>query len=457
MGSAASTLSSEQTGHLAHTLKEKYEEYQKQDMTEDEIRLKLSAEYNQLVSISEASVSKKEASKPQESKPLAKFNGKGKGAKGRRRSFDNNSMGGKPVVKNIETSIHKSIPDVSVGESPTAATTPSPTLMGSESMPALTPSPSRTAEIVDSWDSVTQQPFCTVCQMAFKSDAFLDRHVKFSDLHIKNVLKKEQKDSLNPLPSVAAGPEAATVVVAALPDVVAKQTEGEDFKMIYQGSKLFWRTQDNIDFHFYLHVLPHTIEVIPFDSQKNRELSRIYLDYTTLFDNLSKSSEDFVDGDDEAKRTMLTTHILQHLQLHSVTGESTVSYVKLSGDENIKSPILTKPSTLLVPVVVTRRRRTNAEEIETTMRGLVVDRKALVEATDTAGKVAILVHSCVKLFNENTQIKWYAHLNPVRQRWIKAIRLVIRRILVAKTKKVLAERNRLQHKQNVMGKAKEIH
>ena len=51
--------------------------------------------------------------------------------------------------------------------------------------------------ITDCWDSVTQQPFCTICQMAFKSIAFLERHNKYSDLHKSNVLKEENKKLSN--------------------------------------------------------------------------------------------------------------------------------------------------------------------------------------------------------------------------------------------------------------------
>jgi hypothetical protein len=40
---------------------------------------------------------------------------------------------------------------------------------------------------VDSWDSITQQPYCNICQMAFKSISFLDRHVNHSTIHAHNV------------------------------------------------------------------------------------------------------------------------------------------------------------------------------------------------------------------------------------------------------------------------------
>ena len=43
----------------------------------------------------------------------------------------------------------------------------------------------------DSWESVTDQPFCSVCQMAFKTQGFLDRHSKYSNLHKMNVQARE--------------------------------------------------------------------------------------------------------------------------------------------------------------------------------------------------------------------------------------------------------------------------
>jgi hypothetical protein len=281
-------------------------------------------------------------------------------------------------------------------------------------------------ETVDSWDSVTQQPYCKICQMAFKSEAFLERHLKFSDLHIKNLMKKDEEGKAPQLPTILPA------------EVARKQVESVDFKMLYAGSKLFWRSQDNIDLHFYHHILPHAIEVIPYDNLKSKELNRVYLDYSILFDNLMKTNKDFQDGNDDSRRTILTTYILQHLQLQSLVGNMTpISYAKLAGDDNLKSPVLPKAPIVLSPVVVTRRRRTNAEEIEATMHNLDIDRAALVQATDRAERIALLVYSTVNLLSAQC---WYSHLNPVRQRWIRAIRLVIRRKLVADTKKVLAAR-----------------
>lgn len=479
MGSAASTLSPEQSGSLTRALKSKYELLQKEGLSDEDIRLKLSDEYNQLVAEMKRETEKNEKAEKVEkaekektekiekappdsqSNPLAKFNPKGKNAKAatRRRSFDSSN---KSATTKEPAAAAVALPNRSPSLTQLTDTAAQPALMVSESVPVIAAAPSTgappVAEVVDSWDSVTQLPFCTVCQMGFKSEAFLERHLKFSDMHVKNLMKQDTEGKIDvPKNEV----QAQHIEIAPMPEVTRKQVEGEDFKMLYAGSKLFWRTQDNIDLHFYHHVLPHCIEIIPFDSRKNKEFSRIYLDYKTLYDNLLKSNEEFEEGEEETRRTMLTTHILQHLQLHSVTGETIVTYVKLSGDENYKSPVLSKAPVVVVPVVVTRRRRTNAEEIEATMVGLTKDREALAQATDKANKIATLVYSCVKLFSQK---KWYSQLNPVRQRWIKAIRRVIRKKLVAATRKMLSDKAaakeqaaKMQKRNNLIGKAKEIH
>ena len=62
------------------------------------------------------------------------------------------------------------------------------------------------------------------------------------------------------------------------PKLQQRQVEGKDYRLLYYGSKFFWRTQDNIDFSFYLHIALLIIEVVPFDVYKNKELDRIYLD-----------------------------------------------------------------------------------------------------------------------------------------------------------------------------------
>lgn len=47
----------------------------------------------------------------------------------------------------------------------------------------------------DTWDSVVEQPSCLICQVNFASELKLDRHVKYSDLHLRTVQKLKEKES----------------------------------------------------------------------------------------------------------------------------------------------------------------------------------------------------------------------------------------------------------------------
>lgn len=295
--------------------------------------------------------------------------------------------------------------------------------------------PAEQASQLDSWDSVSTQPYCAVCKMAFKSIPFLERHVKYSDVHAKNVKMAEEE---------AAGPIMKT---NALPTTESgklspKQVEGEHYKLMYSGSKLFWRTQQQVDLNFYHHILPHTIEVIGYDSTKGKEMERIYLNYTRLEDNVKDYHKAFglhEDEVDKAQHEVLSRYILQRLQLQAAAtvptpgagAMSKIVFVKLSSDGYEVSPVLEKPPIVLVPVPVTRRRRTNAEEISATMESLASDRAALVEATWKAQKVANLVYTSATSIAEK---KWWADFSPLRRKWIWAIRRVIRQKLVAETK-----------------------
>jgi hypothetical protein len=545
MGAAASALSPSDAAHVTQALKRKLALYQTEHLCEDEIRIKLSNDYHEIVDslqkddkspkISGESGSQKsgrivsskgnQGNKKERDGLTAKFGGKkdtkGKGnSTTRRRSFDQNTIVKKsdiatpviPVALPNEIS-HSQLPTLS--ESDPAPLLPSKS-MNQTSTATAAETPNNLNEIADSWDSVSQQPFCKICQMAFKSESFLERHIKFSDLHAQNMKKKEKLDE-------------AAKSGAPLPPLISdrmapRQVEGEHFKMMYTGSKFFWRTQESVDLHFYHHLLPHTIEIISYDTTKSREFNRIYLDYSTLLDividttkahahdamrqdmakrqvaeeNKEENSNEpsahavgsigpsFGSGklvslrhDEDAQRTAMTTFILQRLQLQSVTttaagdahsfvpplspgkaaarellnsassptlpsltanaqvNGSVMVFAKLTGDDYKRSPVLEKSPIVLVPVVVTRRRRTNAEEIDATISSLTNDRQALAAATGKAEKVANLVYSSA---SQISSVKWWTKLNPWRRKWVWAIRRVIRQRLVADTKRNLAER-----------------
>lgn len=509
MGSSASTITKDQSIALTQTLKSKYEEYKASGMPEADIHAKLTEEYHSIIeslkpkpsgSPEDAKIGKSMKSQTMKSTETssstskllrASFEGKSnsigtgqsskltgmglsskmaanssaKSQKGgsRRRSFDGDKKG--PTAAAIAAAQEALKQAETVANEASAAT------------------PVEEEVQADSWDSISQQPFCAICQMAFKSPQFLERHVKYSDLHTKNV--KKQADAANPAaPAAPIDPSDNLFDVSASGKVLPKQIEGKHYRLIYSGSKLFWRTQETIDLNIFHHILPSTIEVVSYDTMKSKEMNRIYLDYANLCDQsgvtaaaqasagaraaaaraqaaremeatsargtaanaahlaataaaeaASALASDPASVVDET--SMIARYIVQRLQLGNPVGNTSLKkmeFVKLSSDTYVKSPVMEKVPVVLIPISVARRRRTNAEEIEATISSLNMDRAALAEATSHAHKVASVVYTSATSIAAK---KWWADFNPARKRWVMAIRRVIRQKLVAETTIVL--------------------
>ena len=70
-------------------------------------------------------------------------------------------------------------------------------------------------------------------------------------------------------------------------DTSGEQIEGIDFRLVYSGRKLFWRSQQSVDLEFYLHDRVSCLEVAGIDASNSQELNRIYLDYNILLNIIS--------------------------------------------------------------------------------------------------------------------------------------------------------------------------
>lgn len=307
----------------------------------------------------------------------------------------------------------------------------------------------------DHWDSVSQLPFCSICQMAFKSHSVLDRHVKYSELHLKAVRRLEEGTAA----------DAASLELAALPvepKPMPRQVEGQDYKLLYYGSKFFWRSQDNMDLSFFHHMTCSCIEVVPFDVYKNKELERLYFDLGKIHDiidpEVSSKLQDlreafkiankadkfqsavFAEEQERAQltRVAITTHILTRLHLHQVVPDKPQTQIVFITSLAAATPLLPVPPSVLIPVTVTHRRNTSTEEVKLKLNELENDKAALSIAISKAEMIASLVHRFASIMSHR---KFLMSLSVPRRRWMLAIRKIIHISSVKKFRAVLEERD----------------
>jgi hypothetical protein len=291
---------------------------------------------------------------------------------------------------------------------------------------------------IDSWDSVSDQPYCPVCSMGFKTPAALQRHVNYSDLHLKQVEKLEKEGK-----ALAPGASPLRKDKGTAKPV---QEEGTHYRLLYSGAKLFWRTSTNIDFDIYLHVISNCVEIIGHDGNLGKELNRIYVDYRLLLMNVEQtvlesiankrkeatkdkfakvaSSEAFEEVMlEEARQLACVSFLLGRVQLDSATNTLSMS-INATDAANI-APTLAQPPVTLIPINVNRRRKTSTEEITQTIAGLQTDYADLRAATEKAEKVSSLVFESASMLTslaskkDNSGNRW-------AKLWRWAIRITIR-------------------------------
>lgn len=303
----------------------------------------------------------------------------------------------------------------------------------------------------DSWDSVSEQPVCLICSMTFPSQTKLDRHVKYSSMHA-TALKKQEIANAEPTEEQ---PEAKRV----------EQVEGHDYKLLYSGTKFFWRTKDNIDIHIYLHNLSNCVEVIPFDVERHKELNRSYLEHFILLSAIEqdavekveerkeklkqakkkdKNNKEVLPSDDvlleEAKRVVLVSHLLDRLQIQAGPPKQLVyvtnsfdhvaaSSNAITGEMHVvqKPALLEEPPSILEPVSLTRRRRSNAEDVREATARVNSTIHSVKSATGKAEKITELLFSSTgELNNIAKRMAQIRSMNysKARLRWIDAINRV---------------------------------
>lgn len=407
-----STLNSVNAAKLTHALRERYQECKlNPEWTDADIQANLTTEYTRLMqhlleeqssceffekqdksvnaSSNNASISESHLQKKSTSGKFASMGTRSKLS--RRRSFDKSFANHVTPPKKVQSPSKEEVP--------------------LQSIPSIHDIPDEAT--VDVWDSVTEQPYCKVCSMAFKSVAFLDRHVKYSVLHAKSV--------------------GAVGIPSEKP-----YEEGTDYKLIYSGCKFFWRTREEVELSMYLHVDSQAIEVIAFDllNASLRELPRIYLSHPIIASlaeasflsqmaimkerraiekmvhlndasdqsTLERKSGDARDDDDRVDAPVfdafkeVATFIVQRLQFQaaadilnglssSAVSKAVVFSSHPSDGDRVLAAVLPLPPTQLRPVRVVRRRRTNGQEEVLAQQDLVnKDLEAIAYKTSMAEK-----------------------------------------------------------------------
>ena len=350
--------------------------------------------------------------------PSSLPSGKSKGGATRRRSFDPAKQ--QEQMPSMGTS--QSSPIIGLAAAQFAATATAEAAAAEAAAAAESQLPDR----ADHWDSVSQLPYCTVCEMAFKSTSLLERHNKYSDLHMRTVKKKEEQAA------AALKPEADASGEEALQLEQAKQVEGRDYKHLYYGSKFFWRTQDNVDFTFFHHLLADCVEVVAFSVYKNKELNRCYLNMYLIAGRCPAP----VKGQEDSTRTAITTFILSRLQLESDGTTQTMVYVPAAGDD-FKSPALAEKPLMVIPRPVTHRRNTSTDEITKKLEELRADQQALTDSTKHAERIGAFVVNFASNFKKSSQRM--AAMSLPRRRWIMTINRVLQINGVFRTTKYLEE------------------
>jgi hypothetical protein len=226
---------------------------------------------------------------------------------------------------------------------------------------------------------------------------------------------------------------------------------------------LFWKTQDNIDIHIYLHMEARCIEVISYDGGTNTELPRIYINEEALIELIG---EDVITGRvdeiqknalnqrfketlpprsvlyDEEKRLVLSSHIISNLQMRQNTDKTDI-YSKAVQygvtDKDYGNVVYMSKPDCVTPVFVARRRHTSEQEISDTMNDISHMQEDIRSMTQRAERMANLVTSSVKSFSGAAQRKRILEkLALPTRRWKWAISLVLLQNRVAITQKVLA-------------------
>lgn len=363
-------------------------------------------------------------------------------------------------------------------------------------------------------------PFnCDLCKATFSNAHQLDRHIKYSDRHARSIRDHCRAGQLSLLAHrcVEAFRKAAIEKANAqqnwsrakirwhwaynkvkMQNAIDKTSEmlmeiyhaksskkGTKGNFLFEGSKFFWRSQENIELHIYLHDEDTVkqgspdgswvIEVIGFEHEKNRELERLYLSYGVLTRVLRseiaaaiEKVKRHVAGDKKVIHNVLVEFLLNNLQTApfpgkaahkqlilvtsnkaevvrdlkrgSAGGSSSSAGATLKVQTAANDGVLIDPSlvkSILKPIVIMRRRKSTQAETQQVRSDIVALTSEMSELTERARVIADLLSNSIQTFQGMAKAKEIDVETRPKTRWYNAIRKVVRQIEVQRTAEML--------------------
>mmetsp|Transcript_9030 Transcript_9030/g.13569 ORF Transcript_9030/g.13569 Transcript_9030/m.13569 type:complete len:434 (+) Transcript_9030:35-1336(+) len=402
MGNGVSTLSTDERAEIVSEMRKLYAEASERgEISDSEIHDKLAMSYEELVK------KKTTVKVSQKVKSEVKISSGRKKVPSRRRSFENpNFTKNAPSVKDP---VAKSLPpprppkkidepQLSLPDFPSVPPSVSPDIE-SRSVDMEQPLVQAEAENippnVDSWDSVREQPSCLICKIVFSSATKLDTHLKYSEVHKKNMIalakEKEDRERLD-----APKPE------------VTPALSCNRCREVYSGSKFFWRAKKTIEINLFVHFEQKCIEVCAYDNSIGEEYPRIYLDDEGVYkciggdkvieqrvqartENNTAEDTPVIPAEvlqDEERRLAISSHIMSRLQLVDNARNTVIyAYVPTIVAPEEPSPLHNTKPDRLTPVLIPRRRLSSSEEIENVLRNIASLEEDLQKRTANAEEV----------------------------------------------------------------------
>eukprot|EP00602_Paraphysomonas_sp_CaronLab_P007717 CAMPEP_0185027064 /NCGR_PEP_ID=MMETSP1103-20130426/11880_1 /TAXON_ID=36769 /ORGANISM="Paraphysomonas bandaiensis, Strain Caron Lab Isolate" /LENGTH=404 /DNA_ID=CAMNT_0027560907 /DNA_START=145 /DNA_END=1359 /DNA_ORIENTATION=- len=366
-----------------------------EEMSDLDVHDKMAKAYDELVREKYTHSAEKAHSKPKQESKSTTIKRK---TPSRRRSFENPNIPSKSgATKAAAKKLPPRVPSKSTSLPDTADENEVEGDISKEAEVTVPPN-------VDSWDSVTEQPSCIICKMVFSTATKLDTHLKYSEVHKKNVM------------AIDAEKEAKEKQSEPKPDILPAISNNR-CREIYSGSKFFWRTKKTLEINLFVHFEQKCIEVCAYDNSTGEEYPRIYLKEETVYNyiggdtaiqhRVQTRSDSRINGGlsvppvdvlhDEERRLAISSHIMTCLQLpddiltpDGDVGKNSIKYIfsPTTVAQDAGSPLLSTKPADLTPVLIPRRRLSSSEEIENVLQNIASMEQDLQKRTANAEAVA---------------------------------------------------------------------